>query len=232
MRVVSGTFMMPGSDIDLFFGIGFIPDWVTLMCPNVTERRMEWTINMTRNATSLEGWDVDEGGAPTPNVIGVGIQIVRGGNVVTAAQASAGNCRTWDKLDYSKAVNHDPNTYEDIKKWTWVTGQTGYWDQICNTTYVDVGSFIWIGEANQAPKRYVIAALTGDGEGNGIGTAEVTLSETDVSSGVIYKITNKIDLKVMKEGAILPAGFKIDSLVDFLTPTSELAVFEAGTYDM
>jgi len=228
MRVVSGTFMLPASDIDLYFGIGFIPDWVKLYNMNANEQYAHWSIHMMRHAAALGGIEEDDDGTITPNTFEIGIAPWRGGNAVTAAQATAGNCLTWDKLDYAKAVNHDAQTYNDITKWNFVTGQTGYWDEACNTTYVGVGSLIWIASGNSAAKRYVVAALTSNGEVS----AEVTLSEASVLSGDIVRISSMYDLKTMSSGAVLPAGFWLDSTADFLTATSEQGFFEAGTYDM
>lgn len=228
-RTVAGAFMLPASDIDLYFGIGFIPDWVELigMSAAGNEELHYWNIHMARNLVTSGGIDIDDEGAIGAATFATGVSIWRGGNAVTAAQQTAGNCLTWDHLDYSKAVNHDPNTYNDITKWNFVTGQTGYWDQPCNTTYVNAGSFIWIASGNSAPKRYIIDALTSNGEVS----AEVTLSEASVLSGDIVKISNRIDMKVMSSGSILPAGFWIDSTIDLLTDTSEIAMFKAGTYD-
>lgn len=227
MRVVSGTFKLPASDIDLYFGIGFIPDWVKMYSMDANEQFVHWTIHMMHHASALGGIEWDDAGDVTPNTFEIGVAPWRGGNAVTAAQYTAGNCLTWDRLDYSKASNHDPVTYNDITKWTFVTGQTGYWDQMCNTTYVGVGSMIWIASGNSAPKRYVIAALTGNGEAS----AEVTLSEASVLSGDITKITNMYDMRVMNTGKIMPAGFWLDSTADLLTAVSAQAFFEAGTYD-
>jgi hypothetical protein len=183
---------------------------------------------MMRHALTLGGIETDTAGTITPNTFEIGIQPWRGGNRVTPAQAVAGNCLTWDTLDYSKAINHDPATHEDIARWSLYSGQTGHWDKMCNTDYVGIGSLIWIASGNDAAKRYVVAGLTGNGEA----TNEVTLSETGVPDGEITRISNMSDMKVMPTAAIVPAGFWIDATMTFLASTAELVFFEAGTFDM
>jgi hypothetical protein len=228
MRVVSGTFTLLSGDIDMYLGIGFIPDWVKLYSMNATERFASWSFNMMRHADCLGGIETDTAGDITPNTFEIGIQPWRGGNRVTAAQAIAGNCLTWDTLDYSKAVNHDPTTYEDITRWTYYSAQTGHWDKMANITHVGIGSLIWIASGNDAAKRYVVVALTGNGED----TNEVTLSETGVPDGEITRISNMSDMKVITTGGMVPAGFWIDATMTFEASTGELVFFEAGTYDM
>ena len=227
MRVVSGTFMLPASDIDLYFGLGFVPDWVKMYSMAANEQYAHWSIHMMRDASVLGGIEADDDGTIEANTFEIGIQPYRGGVAVTPAQASAGNCLAWDKLDYSKAASHDPGSYSDITTWNFVTGQTGYWDKGCNTTYVGVGSVIWIASGSEAAKRYVIAALSNDGDAS----AEVTLSEANVYSGTITKISSMYDMKIMTAGKIIPAGFWLDSTATFLLATSEQAYFVAGTYD-
>jgi hypothetical protein len=120
-------------------------------------------------------------------------------------------------------VNSDPLTYNDITTWTFVTGQTGYWNQPCHTTYVNEGSFIWINS-----KRYVIAGLTSNGEVS----AEVTLNEANVMSGNITKISSRYDMGVItKAGTVMPAGFWVDSAVTLFTAVGEIGFFEAGIFD-
>ena len=67
MRVVSGSFMMPASDIDKYFGIGFVPDWVRVVNPDANQQFVFWTIHMMRHATALAGWEIDDDGAMTEN---------------------------------------------------------------------------------------------------------------------------------------------------------------------
>jgi hypothetical protein len=99
---------------------------------------------------------------------------------------------------------------------------------MANITHVGIGSLIWIASGNDAAKRYVIAALTGNGED----TNEVTLSETGVPDGEITRISNMSDMKVIPTGGMVPAGFWIDATMTFEASTGELVFFEAGTYDM
>ena len=213
--------MLPGSDIDIIIGIGFIPDWVKIVDPAANEQFVEWNIHMSRILAVVGGLEWDDDGAISANTVDIGISVYRGG-VVTAAQYTAGNCRIRDTLDYSKAANHDPVTYGDINKWTLYSGYTGHWNTECNTTFVGAGSFIYINGV-----RYAVTALTSNGEL----TNEVTINETGVPDGDIQRISNKVDYKVAAAGTKMPAGFQIDSTADLFTATSELAWFEAGTYD-
>lgn len=227
MRAVSGTFKLPASDIDLYFGVGFVPDWVKLYSMNANEQFAHWTIHMMRHASVIGGIEWDDDGAISANTVGIGISPYRGGDVVTSTQATAGNCLVWDKLDYSKASNHDPVTYSDINKWTLDAALTGHWNTECNTTYVGVGSLIWIDSNGAGPKRYIVTGLTSNGEQS----TEVTINESGVPTGNITKITSMYDLKTASANVIMPAGFLLDSTADLLTATSEQAFFEAGTYD-
>ena len=224
MKCVAGTFKVTASTaVDLYFGIGFVPDWVKLYQMNAAEQTMHWTLNMMRKNAALAGIEYDDDGQVTQQTYEAGIMLWRGGNVVTSAQITALNCMKWDHLDYSKAVNSDPLTYNDITKWNFVTGQTGYWDQPCHTTYVNEGSFIWI-----SGKRYVIAGLSSNGEVS----AEVTLSESGVPSGPITRISSRYDMRVVtKAGTVMPAGFWVDSAVTLFTAVGEIGFFEAGMFD-
>jgi len=218
---VAGTFLLLSSSADTHIGIGFVPDWVKVYSSNSNEEMAHWSIHMARHASTLSGISHDDDGAVSADTFETGIQPDRGGNVITAAQYAASMYLTKDDLDYSKDANVAA-AYEEINKWNFVTGQTGYWNVACDTTYVGVGSRICIDGI-----WYIINALTSNGEVS----AEVTLSEASVSTGDIQCITNMYDYTPAATGAIAPAGFWIDATSDALNATSEIAWFEAGTYD-
>jgi hypothetical protein len=225
MKCVAGTFKVTATTaVDLYFGIGFVPDWVKLYQMNALEQTMHWTLNMMRKNAALGGIEWDDDGQVTQQVYEKGIIPWRGGNAVTAAQVTALNCMMWDHLDYSKSVNHDPLTYvSDITRWNLVTARTGHFDQPCNKTYVNMGSFIWI-----SGKRYIIT----DVQSNGELAVEVTLSDSRVPSGDITRISNMYDMRVVtKAGTVMPAGFWVDSAVTLFTATGEIGFFEAGVFD-
>ena len=73
-------------------------------------------------------------------------QIKRLGRRDKARAVAAGEDKWGNPIERAKYEfeRRFANTYNDIKKWTWVTGQTGNWDQVCNTTYIGIGSFIFI----------------------------------------------------------------------------------------
>ncbi len=224
MRHTAGTFYLQSSSTDTYICVGYIPDWVKVYSSHSNEEMAHWSVHMMRHASTLSGISHDDDGAVSADTFETGIQVYRGGETITSANVTANKFYGKNDLDYSKDVNADSSTYDTIDKWNLTTGQTGYWNTECNTSYVGVGSRI-----NIDGKWYVINALTSNGESSG----EVTISESAVASGVIQCITYMYDYAVnaFSAGDISKAGFWIDETSDVLNATSEIAWFECGTYE-
>jgi hypothetical protein len=221
MKTVAGTFLLLSSSADTYIGCGFVPDWVKVYSMNANEEKAHWSIHMARHGSTLSGISYNDDGDVSADTFETGIQIHRGGHIVTAAEYAASMYLVKDDLDYSKTANIGA-AYSEINKWYFVTGQTGYWNNPCDTDFVGVGSRICIDG-----KWYIISALTSNGEVS----AEVTLSEANVVTGDIQAITGMYDYRPAVTGTVSPAGFWIDATSDVLNATSEIAWFEAGTYD-
>ena len=221
MKIVAGTFFLASTSADTCICCGFIPDWVKVYSMNGNEELQHWSIHMMRHGDTVGGIDIDDAGAVGAVAVDAGIKIHRGGHIVTASEYSAAMYNIKDDLDYSKEANIGA-AYDEINAWTLHSAYTGHWNNPCDTTYVGVGSRICIDGL-----WYVVTALTSNGEL----TNEVTLSETGVASGTIECITNMYDYKAAVAGTVTPAGFYIDEGAEVLNATSEIAWFEAGSYD-
>lgn len=207
---LSGTFN--GTGAALYLCIGFMPDWVKLWNSETTdEERMVWSRNM-RGAELGDGIRKDDDGTITPLTVGNGIQIYRGGDVMSAASTTY--------LVPTYTDRRDAGTGSTIDTWTLgsTTNRTGNWNDVCNTTYVGEGSLI-----NIDGKWARITALTSNGEQ----ANEVTLDEA-LPSGQIYALKGMYDYIGAASGVITPAGFKINDTT--FNSSGELCFFEAGSY--
>jgi hypothetical protein len=215
-RIVSGTFLASAQDD--YICIGFIPDWVRIYnYGHSDEEAAYWSSNM-RTADTLAGVSTNDDGTVSADTFETGIQIYRGGDIITSSSTpSTTTCFVRDP-DNDK---RDQGTGATIDTWTLGSSanRTGNWNDVCNTTYVGEGSKI-----NIDGKWYKVVALTSNGEA----ANEVTLSEP-AASGPIYALTGMYDYIVIASGEIAPAGFWIDSTSDIVNQAT-LSHFEAGCY--
>jgi len=218
-NMISGTFKTPASG-DIYICIGFLPDWVRVYSNSSANEEIGYfSVHHTRSLNMEAGITIDDDGAITPDTYQTGIQIYRGGDIITASTTpSTSTCYVRDP-DPDK---RDAGTGETIDTWTLdnSSNRTGHWNDVCSTTYVGMGSRI-----NIDGLWYSITALTSNGED----TDEVTLGEA-APSGTIYALHGMYDYIAISANKPAPPGFWIDSDSNLLNATSEIAFFEAGCY--
>lgn len=220
-QLISGTFVDQAAAI--YLGLGFIPDFFKLRNLSDTEDpTLEWNINM-RTILPLEGYahtgDDDADMDIAPLAYGAGVTIYRGGTAITSSSTPSTSTYL-ARID--NPDKRDAGTGDDIDTWTLDTSgdRTGHWNDVCNTTYVGVGSRICVDG-----KWATVTELTGNGEADD----EVTLSEA-LKSGNINMLTNIYDWVTQASGTLTKAGVIISDTTYLLGGTTNMLMFEAGTY--
>mgnify|MGYP000887242095 CR=1 FL=1 len=221
MNRITGTFKQQNAAV--YIGLGFIPDWVQLKSLTTdTKILLDWSVNMRtldanegllRTGDDDEAFDIADLGA------GEGIKIYRGGDIITSATTPS--TTTYLAKD-SSPDKRASGTGDTINKWTLgsATNKTGNWNDVCNTSYVGVGSRICVDG-----KWATVTALTSNGEQ----ANEVTLNEA-LPSGTIQMLTGIYDFIAQASGTITKAGFLCADKTYLLDSTTDYIMFEAGTY--
>ncbi len=235
MNRVGGTFVATAAD--LYFCIGFFPDWVHIRNTATSgDYQIYWNKNMMRSAEYVEGIQEHTGSTYrqiTALTKGAGILPFYGGTTLAAADVgtttygSADNIYIKpDNLDYRLHADTSPHgvgdaVVTDITAWELgsASNYTGNLNQKATGTYIGEGSLIQI-----AGRRYSIVAFTAEGE-----TAnQLTLSH-NVASGPIEFIGGMYSMKSMTAGEVTKDGFLLGN--DTVNATGILCYFEAGKYD-
>lgn len=209
-----------GSGAIMTVGLGFVPDWVRVrnLASDIPE--IYWDKHMAANTTHPEG--IKSTLSSTTPVIakltaGLGITPYAGGDPVTAVSDAF-----IVPLEFLPAAYHGDQRGKGTGTVTaWTLGssgnRTGNFNQGVDTTYVGVGSVVWI---DGVP--YTVQALSNDGDA----ANEVTLDRA-APSGVVERITFKADLYNAPLGLIMPAGFVLAADTD-VNVDSERVLIEAG----
>jgi hypothetical protein len=217
-KMVSGTFLAQAS-ADMYLCIGFLPDWVKIYNMGHTdEEYVFWTTHISRSASETGGFSRDDDGTLIPYAFNLGVQLYRGGDIITASTTpSTTTCLVRDPAPDKRSLG----TGATIDTWTLGTAATptGNWNAVCNTTWVGEGSKICVDG-----KWAAVTALSSNGEA----ANEVTLSEA-LASGHIDALTGMYDYVAIASGEIAPAGFWVDNDVPIGTQ-AVLCFFEAGCY--
>jgi hypothetical protein len=222
MKFAHGTFN--GTGAALYFGIGFLPDWVYVQ--NLEDADLAqyfWNIHMERVLETAHGYRhyTAAGSLLDPLIVGdLGIVPYEGGTPITATSTTY--LRKYD-ADYRTSV-----TYGTISAWTLgsAANRTGNWDIEADTTYVGEGSRIMIRESMGGAVKW---AGVNTVSSNGEQANEVVLSRA-IKSGTILKLTGMYDYRGASAGDIMPAGFGLLA-TDVVNVSGEMGMFEAGTYD-
>lgn len=228
MQKISGTFNGTGSA--MYVGIGFIPDKLVLQSLDASTDL--YTITWARNfrGPNTSSGNISEGVLSTNGTTselgkGAGVRPYYGGDIITAAQATAG-------------LHLVPVTSKDMRNisgnggniTTWTLGSssnfTGNWDNTCDTTYIGVGSRIVIKEnVTGVIKESHITALTSNGEA----ANEVTLADS-INSGEILFLGRMYDYVAGTAGMVMPQGFVINETSAF-NQSGEVVYFEAELFN-
>jgi len=217
-----GTFN--GTGAALYFGIGFLPDWVKVQ--NLEDADVAvyfWNIHMERVLETARGirYYTAAGLLGDPLIVGdLGIIPYEGGHVMTATSTTY---LVKDDADYRTST-----TYGTITTWTLgsAANRTGNFNLEADTTYVGEGSRMLVEEdVGKAHKWVGINTLTSNGEQ----ANEVVVSRS-VNTGKILCLTGMYDYRGAGVGVKIPAGFGLLA-VDVVNVSGEMGMFEAGTYD-
>lgn len=221
-NVVSGNVLAYAGD--MYICIGFIPDWVEIWSlGHSDEVYARWSVN-NRLLLATGGFTLNDDGDVSPEAMGTvpavdtGIQIYRGGTIISATSTpSTTTCYVKDPTPDARG----DGAGADIDTWTLGSSanRTGNWNDVCSTSTVGIGSRICIDG-----RWATVVALTGNGEA----ANEVTLNEA-LGSGRIDMLTSMYDYYAAAAGTIAPAGFWIDSGSDIVDQAVQF-YFEAGCY--
>jgi hypothetical protein len=215
----SGTFTATAAD--LYFGLGFVPDWVKVRTLVTTdEERTEWSKNM-RGIAAFGGQAIDDDGAITPIALGAGIAEYLGGDELSSVSTVYLGKRADNDM-------RDKGTGDVINAFTLdvPANRTGHFNAGVNTTHVGVGSIVRIGKEVTATSQWAyIVAITNDGDA----ANEVTLSKA-IGSGSVMALGPINDFIGVPAGTITKSGFFLDSTAA-TNIASQYCMFEAGTYN-
>jgi hypothetical protein len=228
MRIISGTFNGTGATV--YICTGFAPDFVRVYNLEVAPaNRLEWSKHY-RAWDGYGGWECAT--STWAENTTDGIRPYHGGDILTSTTAGTttygeGVYLKKDPVtDYRRVPNASlgiagDSLVQDVCKWNFVTGLTGYWNATVTGTYIGEGSRICIDG-----RWYTITACTSPQ----LTSANVSLNVSNVPSGEIYSITGMYDYIPMVAGEKTPAGFCIyaDTVVNV---NNDLCFFEAGTFD-
>lgn len=222
MKYAHGTFN--GTGAALYFGIGFLPDWVYVQnLEDADLAQYYWNIHMERVLETAQGFRhyTAAGSLLDPLIVAdLGIVPYEGGDIMTATSTTY---LVKDDADYRTST-----TYGTITTWTLDTSanRTGHWNLEADTTYVGEGSRMLVEEdVGKAHKWVGINALTSNGEQ----ADEVTVSRA-VKTGKVLALRPMYDYRGATVGVKIPAGFGLLA-TDVVNVSGEMGMFEAGTYD-
>ena len=220
-----------------YVGLGFIPDWVEIWsgAAGTDYCHLQWNIGMLATTTIAGGIVlVDTTGDRVARGRSAGIEIYRGGDVITAdttprsstTGVATANVYYGPDTDVDKRNNGATGT---ISSWTLgsSSNRTGNWDYACDTTEtadshnpVGVGSMI-----NIDGKETYITTITDAGES----ANEVYLNEA-LASGPIYALTGKYTHTSKPANTVTKAGIIINDVAYVNLTAADTMVIIAGTY--
>lgn len=207
MRKIGGIYAGAGTSA-LYIGLGFMPDEVKLF--NIDQAEAEiltWNRLKQRSTVGYEG-EVRTAiaGDSTMLTAGNGVIPYVGGDAI--ATASANYIIPANAVSDYQGDMRQKGTAGTVNAWSLDTSgnRTGSFNVAANTTYVGVGSPIWIKPVHsEVHQKYVILAISQNGDGDD----EVTLNAA-APSGEITFIGYKLDFVNAPAGTDMPAGLKVN----------------------
>jgi hypothetical protein len=208
MKKFGGIYIGTGTAA-LTIGLGFEPDEVEIF--NIGEAEAEhlrWNRLLQRGDTAFGGIIRKVvAGDVTLMTQDDGIMLYSGGERIATASVYK-----IISANLVAAYQGDMSAKGTTPITTWTLGSaangTGNWNAECSTTYVGVGSEIFIRAANSdVVYRRTITALTSNGDQ----ANEVTLDQ-QAPSGTIEKISYFADFVTCPAGMIMPAGITINEV--------------------
>lgn len=242
MNAVRGIFNGVGTS-KTWIGLGFVPIKAKLsVIDQADAEELAWDENMLRAATGAEGV-LRKGVGNTPNfallTLGTGVQPYYGGDTVPAANTHYlvhKSCLKAVRTDapnvnYAGDMREMPAGGGSIGQWTLDTAgaYTGHFNTYVDTTYVGVGSPVFIrpfiGSGYGPVVRTFITAITNGSTTYGQTADDVTLA-TPVPSGQITFIGYKYDFIPAPAGMVMPQGLLVNDYT-YLNVASQKNLIEA-----
>lgn len=229
MKKISGIFL--GSAAARRISFGFVPDYVTIR--NValnTTPTLEWDRAFTVAALYPEGI-ITVRNNDTQNVSstvltrGNGIQRYYGGDVI-AASTAADLIPVSQHRDFAGDMR-GKGANGNIRRFVLdhAGNATGHFDNPADTTFVNVGSRIWIGDyAHQ--EMYSIVAIANAGTA----ANEVTLDRAAPANAEVRYISYRYDFAPAPVGLVMPEGIRLAAGANAVNADGNLCVIEAGLY--
>lgn len=208
MKAFYGVYPGAGTSA-LYIGLGFIPDEVEIFNIDQAEGEiLRWNRTLLRSTAGYEG-RVQTAMAGDESLLTIGAGVIPYYGESQIATASANYIVPASSVAaYAGDMRDKYSAGSPVTAWTLDTSanRTGHFDKEVSTTYVGVGSAVWIKPANgiQA-KRYVVLGLSSNGEQSN----EVTLNAA-APTGTVEKIEYFSDFVQAPVGTVMPQGIVIN----------------------
>jgi hypothetical protein len=208
----------------LYVGLGFVPKAVRIFNDQAEAEVLLWNVGMWRNVTSYGG-RLQTAAAGTEVVqTTAGMEPYWGGDLI-ATKAAQKIVRAEMVADFNGDMRAK-GASSPVTRWVQHATNTGHFDFPISSTYVNVGSLIWIREDSTGIMRpYVMRALTS----TGAATNQVTL-DASVGHGAVERITYFSDFVQAPVGFVMPAGIKINDTT-YLNVSGQVINIEAEDVD-
>ena len=209
----------------LYVGLGFVPQAVKIM--NIDQAEGEilvWNTGMWRSAASYGGRIQTALAGDEALQTTVGVEPYWGGALI--ATASANYIVRSDMVAAYSGDMRAKGASSPVTKWTQHATVYGHFDYPISTTYVNVGSLVWIrSDSTGIMRPYVVRAVSNDGDA----TNDITL-DASVGTGSVERITYFSDFVQAPAGYTMPAGIKIND-VTYLNVSGQEVCIEAEDMD-
>jgi len=210
----------------LYVGLGFVPKAVRLTNLDQAEGEiLVWNVGMWRGAVCPGGRVQSALAGDEALLTTAGVNPYWGGDLVTTASANQ-----VIRSNQIAAYNGDmraKGASSPVTRWTKdTTALKGHFDYPISSTYVNVGSLVWIrSDTTGIMRPYVLRVLANDGDA----TDDITL-DAAAPTGSVERITYFSDFVQAPVGTVMPAGLAIAD-VTYLNVTAQEFVIEAEDMD-
>jgi hypothetical protein len=208
----------------LYIGLGFVPKAVKLANNQAEGDVLIWNTGMWRNVLQYGGRFQGALAGDESFETTAGMGPYWGGDLIATAS------KQWiTRADMVAAYSGDmraKGASSPVTKWVQHSTTTGHFDYPISTTYVNVGSLVWIrSDATGIMRPYVVRAVSNDGDA----TNDITL-DASVGSGSVERITYFSDFVQAPAGYTMPQGIVINDITD-LNVDGQLITIEAEDMD-
>jgi hypothetical protein len=232
-HVFHGTYVGTGSALTI--ALGFVPDWVRIQNIDQAEQELlEWDIHFGRAATGAGGVVRSGLGSSGANFVALaanaGVALYSGGAVNSSSSASVlvplGMAEAEFERDQRANNPAAPVLSFQLEN---AGNRTGKFNAAVDTTYVKVGSPVWI-----EGQKYFIVALTSTGAASN----QVTLERAPTGHGTgniaghfrVNRLGYAYDLAPAKVGATLSPGIRILDTT-YCNVATQVCALRCGTYE-